>query len=220
MIRLPEHIKAVLFDLDGTLVDSMGMWKQIDIDFLGRYQVPMPENLQMAIEGKSFRETAQYFADTFDLPLTADEMMETWNEMAMDAYSNTVPMKEGAMEFLDFLKRKGIPMGIVTSNSPELLYACLDGKKLRPYFDVFVDGKQVKKGKPAPDGYLEGARLLGIAPENCLVFEDIPQGIIAGKRAGMTVYAMYDAYSVPFEKDKHAYSDAFLSSFFEIDMEE
>lgn len=220
MIKVPEHIKAVLFDLDGTLVDSMSMWKGIDIQFLGRYGLTVPDDLQKAIEGMSFCETAEYFSKRFPIPATPEEMMDIWNQMAMDAYANTVPMKPGALEFLAYLKTKGIRMGIVTSNSPELLNACLQGKGIAHYFDTFVDGKQITKGKPAPDGYLLGAERIGVAPENCLVVEDIPFGIMAGNQAGMTTWAIEDAYSEHLYEEKKRLADGMISSYLDVCMEE
>ena len=92
--------KAVLFDLDGTLVDSMWMWKQIDIEFLGEYGYDCPDDLQKSIEGMSFSETAVYFKERFQLPLSLDEIKACWTQMSIDKYRYEVPMKKGALEFL------------------------------------------------------------------------------------------------------------------------
>lgn len=88
-------IQAVIFDLDGTLVDSMWMWKDIDIEYLGRYQIPLSEEFQREIEreieGKSFTETAVYFKEHFQLPKTLEEIKEDWNLMAYEKYAHVVP---------------------------------------------------------------------------------------------------------------------------------
>ena len=85
--------EAVIFDLDGTLADSMWVWSQIDIDFLGRFQLEVPKDLQYDLEGMSFTETAEYFKKRFSLPVSVDEIKQIWQEMAMDAYSHDVFLK-------------------------------------------------------------------------------------------------------------------------------
>ena len=97
-----KNKKAVLFDLDGTLVDSMWMWPQIDVEFLGRFGYDCPGDLERAVEGMSFSETAAYFKERFSLPMTLEEIKECWSQMAMDKYRTQVPLKPGALEFLRY----------------------------------------------------------------------------------------------------------------------
>ena len=98
-----RNIDAVIFDMDGSLVDSMWMWRSIDIEYLGRYGIPLPESLQADIEGMSFGETALYFKEHFPIPDSVEEIMQTWNRMAWDKYCYEVPLKEGIPEFLRVL---------------------------------------------------------------------------------------------------------------------
>ena len=115
-----KDIRAVLFDLDGTLIDSMWIWEQIDDEFLGAYGLLVPEDLHDEIEGMSFSETAVYFKNRFHLPLSLKEIKDIWNDMAMEKYLHAVCLKPGVPEFLEWLKAKGIPAGIATSNSRAL----------------------------------------------------------------------------------------------------
>ena len=96
--------KAVIFDLDGTLIDSMWLWKEIDVEYLGRFQIPYPEDLPDGIGGMSFSETAVFFQNYFQLPRTVEEIMEDWNEMALWKYTHEIALKPGAKEFLHHLK--------------------------------------------------------------------------------------------------------------------
>ena len=208
--------KAALFDLDGTLVDSMWMWKQIDIEFLGRYGYECPDDLQKAIEGMSFSETAVYFKKRFEIPLSLDEIKDCWTQMAIDKYRYEVPFKPGAKEFLKFCKENNILTGIATSNGRNLVDAVVESLEMGEYLNVITTACEVSAGKPEPDIYLESAKRLSVEPSECLVFEDIPAGIIAGKRAGMTVIAVEDDFSKKMKDEKMSLADGFIDNYFEL----
>ncbi len=216
MNNMMNNIKAALFDLDGTLVDSMWMWKEIDIEYLGRFGIPLPPDLQKQIEGKSFSETAVYFKEHFDIPDSIEEMKDNWNRMAWDKYTLHVRLKPGVRNFLDQCKTLGIKMGIATSNSRELVENIVSVHGLLDYFDCILTGCDIKKSKPAPDIYLAVASSLKIAPENCIVFEDIIPGIQAGLSAGMKVCAVDDDYSADDEINKRKMAHYYIKNYDEI----
>ncbi|MGN0481973.1 MAG: HAD family hydrolase [Lachnospiraceae bacterium] len=204
---------AVLFDLDGTLVDSMWMWGEIDREFLGEREIPLPEDLQKTIEGMSFTETAVYFQKRFQLKETVEELKVIWNQMAIQKYRREVPMKPYALDFLQELKNRKIKMGIATSNSAELVEAVMNAHQLNRYIDIVVTACEVAHGKPAPDVYLEAAKRLDVSSENCIVFEDVPMGIRAGKNAGMQVCAVFDEASWAQDAEKKELADAYITSY-------
>ena len=208
--------KAALFDLDGTLVDSMWMWKQIDIEFLERFGYDCPDDLQKKIEGMSFSETAVYFKKRFEIPMELDEIKACWTQMSIDKYRHEVPLKTGALEFLQFCKEQGLRTGIATSNGREMVDAVIESLGLAPYLDVITTACEVRAGKPEPDIYLEVAKRLQVSPEDCIVFEDVQAGILAGKRAGMTVIAVEDDFSKNQEAVKKELSDGFIHDYFEL----
>lgn len=211
-----EGIKACFFDMDGTIVDSMWMWRDIDIEFLGSRGIKLPDDLQKKIEGMCFSETAEFFKKEFALPESVDEIKKIWNEMAMDKYRYQVTLKKGVRDFLEHLKDNRIKTGIATSNSPELAMCSLESLKIRDYFDTIVTGCLVGAGKPAPDVYLKCAKDCGVNPGDCLVFEDIPLGIMAGLNAGMKVCAVYDDYSADVDNVKRNMSDYYIKDFTQI----
>ena len=211
-----EGIKAVIFDLDGTVVDSMWMWEAIDIEYLARFGIPLPPDLQKKISGMSFRETAVYFKETFDIPDSLEKIKSDWNEMAMDKYCNEVTLKPGVLDFLKELKERGIKTGIATSNSKELAFAVLAALGLESYFDEVHMSCEVTTGKPAPDIYLLVAEYLGVAPEACLVFEDISEGIQAGKAAGMKVCGVEDDFSAAYREEKKQLADYYITHYNEV----
>lgn len=208
--------EAVIFDLDGSLVDSMWVWKSIDVEYLGKFGIPLPDGLQECIEGKSFSETAAYFKERFRLPDELDMIKAEWNRMAWDKYTHEVPMKEGVRELLQYCKEQGIKMGIATSNSRELVENIVAVHHLEQYFTCVMTGCDVARGKPSPDIYLAVAEALGVNPEKCLVFEDIIAGIQAGKAAGMKVCAVYDKYSEYQEAGKRKLADYYTYYFREL----
>lgn len=205
--------KAFLFDLDGTLVDSMWIWGQIDVDYLGRFGLEPPPDLQNSIEGMSFTETARYFKTRFSIPDSLEQMKADWNRMAWDKYLREVPLKPGVGEFLAFHRARGIKMAVASSNSRELVEAVVGVHGLTDTFDVIVTGCDVAHGKPSPDIYLEAAAGLNTAPAQCLVFEDIIPGILAGRNAGMQVVAVEDAYSRYQEKEKRELADLYITDY-------
>ncbi len=209
-------IEAVIFDLDGSMVDSMWIWRSIDIEYLGKFGITLPDNLQACIEGMSFSETAAYFKERFDLPDDLETIKADWNRMAKDKYAHEVPVKEGVKELLAYCKEHGIKAGIATSNSKELVESVVRAHQMESCFGCIMTACEVEKGKPAPDIYLAVAEKLAVKPKNCLVFEDIIPGIQAGKAAGMQVCAVYDKYSEYQDMEKHMLADYYTYRFREL----
>ncbi|WP_184094016.1 HAD family hydrolase [Anaerocolumna cellulosilytica] len=209
-------IKAVVFDLDGTLIDSMWLWEEIDVEYLKKFDIVLPGDLQPAITGMSFTETAQYFKDRFGIADSIDEIKEEWSSMAWEKYANEVPLKEGTKELLELLKKTGRKAGIATSNSRELVELVTEKLGISVYFDSIRTSCEVEKGKPSPDIYLLVAKDLEVLPEECLVFEDVIQGIMAGKSAGMKVCAVFDQASEMDTLAKQELADYYVESIREV----
>lgn len=208
-----DNIKAVIFDLDGTLVDSMWIWKDIDIQYLEKRGVELPEDLQKEIEGMSFTETANYFKTRFKLKESIEEIKAELNMMALDFYRNKIILKKGVREFINYLKNKEIKIGIGTSNSRELALEVLKRHDIFNSFDTIRTSCEVERGKPHPDVFLKVAEDLGVAPEACMVFEDTYAGVLAAKRAGMKVFAIYDELSLPYKKDILKLADKYIDDY-------
>lgn len=212
-----DNIEAVIFDLDGTLIDSMGLWKEIDIEYLGRYGIELPDDLQACLEGKCFHDTAIYMKKRFDLPDPLDVIEKTWNEMAEDKYCHEVPIKEGVFKLLDYAKKNSLKLGIATSNSRHLTELFLNSRGLNETFDYVLTGCDTLKSKPDPEVYLLCADKLKVSPDKCLVFEDITRGILSAKNAGMRVCGVADEYSEWSRAEKMSLSDYYIDSYNEIE---
>jgi len=211
--------QAFIFDLDGTLVDSMWIWKQIDIDYLKKYGIELPDNLQHEIEGMSFTETAQYFKNRFGINEDIETIKDEWNAMAAHLYEKEIRLKSGAAQLLKTLSQRGVRLGIGTSNFRALAESVLYSNGIHGYFDVIRTSCEVEKGKPSPDIYLKVAEELKTEPSRCIVFEDTYAGILAAKRAGMKACAVYDEHSKSRWQELVDLADMHVESMYEIDAE-
>lgn len=211
-----QNIKACIFDLDGTVIDSMWVWGSIDYEYLKKYGYEVPSDMKEDIEGASIREVAVYFKNRFGIEDSIEKIMNDWNDMAIEKYSTSVPLKPHIKEFFQYLKEKNIKIGLSTSNSRVLAEAALKHHNVLDYFDGISAGCSDIKGKPEPDVYLLTASILSVEPEYCLVFEDLCKGIIAGKRAGMKTVAVKDDYSDYQLSEKIEMADYYIEDYLEV----
>lgn len=187
-----SNIKGAIFDLDGTLIDSMWIWEEIDNTYLSSKGIPVPENLKNEINHLSYEQTAIYFKNRFKLNESVEDILNTWHQMSYSYYSKNVKLKKGVIEFLEFLKSQNIKIGLATSNSRILLDAALKCTNIAKYFNSITLTAEVNYGKNHPDVYLLAAKKLGISPSECIVFEDIIEAVKGAKAAKMKVVAIYD----------------------------
>lgn len=220
MTEMLRDIDAVIFDMDGTLVDSMWIWVRVDEEYLEKYHLTEPENFHEDMEGMSYLEVAQYYHRMFpELPVTVEEIMEEWHEMAHDKYMHEVPLKKGVREFIETVRRNGVKTGIATSNSRGLVDDTLKALGITHLFDAVKTSEEAGAGKPAPDVYLLAAGELKADPARCLVFEDVPAGIMAGKSAGMRVCAVEDEFSASLRDKKRRLADYYIQDYDDIEKE-
>ncbi|MDZ5034078.1 MULTISPECIES: HAD family phosphatase [Clostridium] len=211
-----DNIQAVIFDLDGTLIDSMGIWAQIDEEYLSKFGYNVPDNLQEKITHLTLTETAIYFKNNFNIDSSIEDIISTWHEMAFYHYSNTIKLKDGVVEYLTLLKQKGVKIALATSNSIPLLEVTLKRNNIYHFFDSITTTEEVKKSKDNPDIYLLSAKKLNVDPNKCLVFEDIVQAVKGAKLAGMKVFAIYDKASENQKKALINIADKYILSFNEL----
>lgn len=210
---LNSDIEAVIFDLDGTLADSMWMWADIDREYLSRFGLKPNRELGAKVAGMSMEETAAFFKANYGIKDSIDRIMQDWVDMSLDNYRHKVRFKPYAVRTLEVFRDYGVRMAIASSNGMEMVRACLESNDTARYFDDVVTSSEVRHGKPAPDVYLLAARRIGADPGRCLVFEDIPAGVIAGHAAGMKTIGVRDDYSSGSESEMRALADAYFDGF-------
>lgn len=211
-----KQYEAVIFDLDGTLVDSMWIWKDIDEAYLIKHGYTLPPELQKEIEGMSTTETATYFKNRFDIEDSVEDIKSEWIAMAHDYYAHKIPLKSGAKEFMHKLHKNGVKLGVGTSNFREMTELVLKKHEVMGLVTSIRTSCEVEKGKPNPDVFLKVAEDLDVHPSKCLVFEDTHAGVIAANRAGMDVIAVYDDLSAPYKREIESDSIQMIKDFNEL----
>lgn len=187
------RIKGVIFDLDGTILDSTWVWTQIDIDFLGERGFEVPSDYSQAVSSMGFRDVAKYTIARFGLEETIEEVMAQWDAMAHEAYAHEIKIKPGTKELLLWLREHGIRAGIATSNSASLFVPCLKNNGVHELFHSFTETGDVSRGKEFPDVYIKAAEKLGCQPEECVVLEDIIPALQGAKQGGFITIGVREA---------------------------
>ncbi len=211
-----KSFNAAIFDLDGTVIDSMYVWKKVDEDFLTQRGIPVTEEYTDKMRTMFFETAAAYTKETYSLDESVEEIMQVWLDMAHFEYANRVRSKPYAADYIRQLKNKGIKIGMATSNNPYLLMPCLENNNMLGLFDVICYTSEVGTNKSSPDIYIYTAKKMGEKPENCIVFEDIPEGIISASSAGMQTVAVYDPANEPYTDKLTEHSDIFIKSYIEL----
>jgi len=188
-------MKAYIFDLDGTLLDSMDVWHKVDIDFLNKRGISVPSDYAEVICSMTFDEAAAYTIRRFELSDSVESLKQEWNDMAAYAYGHTVQLKPYAKEYLLALRDRGIKLAVATSLFSSLLKLALNNHGIYDYFEVICTTEEAGHGKSRPDVFLMTAQKLGVLPCDCLVFEDILAAVKSAKSAGMSVCGVYDKSS-------------------------
>lgn len=211
-----KKIKAAIFDLDGTIIDSMYVWAKVDNDFLSQRGIPVTDDYTDKMRSMFFETAAAYTKETYSLHESVEEIMQIWLDMAHFEYASHVRLKSGAKDYLHKLKDNGILLGMATSNNPYLLKPCQENNGLNGVFDIICYTSEVGSNKNNPDIYLYTAEKLGVLPSDCIVFEDIIEGIKSASSVGMKTIAVYDKANDAYLDELNLCSDKLIYDFSEL----
>ena len=179
-------MKAVIFDLDGVLIDSEPLHALADNQLLINSGIHVPDNYFDRFVGVTNREMWEKIKNDYSIKLSIEELMELQMPLKLKLLEEMdfKPIK-GITELLEDLKKRNIPMAIASSSPRQFIEKVLQKIGVKQYFTILISGEEVERGKPEPDIFLKAAELLNVKPDACIVIEDSASGTIAAKRAGM-----------------------------------
>ena len=194
-----KDISGVIFDLDGTLLDSSWVWLKVDADFLAENGIQVTDDYTEAVHQMHFNEAALYTKTRYSLPQSVEQIKDRWIEMVQHEYACNIKLKDGAYDFIIKLISHGVRVTFATTLFKKVAIPCLANNKLtKEYLGVecpLTTADEVERGKGFPDIYLLAASKIGVQPRNCMVFEDIPLAMQGAQMGGFEFCGVYDSSS-------------------------
>ncbi len=184
----------LIFDMDGTLIDSNGIWRDVDTAFLAKRGLPYTHEYYEGVAHTVFPKAAIFTKEYCHLSESTDEIMAEWMEMAGDLYTTSVPVKAGVVDYLEKCRAAGERMAVLTSSVPAHCHAALGHLGLKPYFEQIFFAQELGMDKKEPAIYRKTAELLGVAPGECTIFDDSIAACRSARAAGMHVVGVYDEF--------------------------
>ncbi|MCR6546215.1 HAD family hydrolase [Dehalobacterium formicoaceticum] len=209
-------IKYAIFDLDGTLIDSMEFWGKLGNEILAYYEIVPPENLSEILMPMNTQQMAEYLKEKFSLPLSVQEIIWFVHKKVEEKYKHEIPLKPNVREFLEKLKSDKVKMGIATANDYSTTRDVLLRLGIGNHFDFILTCSDVGYSKESPQIYYAAAEKLGCHPKEAVVFEDCLTCIKTAKNAGFCVVGVADKYSVQNKGEIQTVCDYYINSYAEI----
>lgn len=211
-----KKFDCAIFDLDGTVLDSTALWNEIDRDFFAERNLVLPVDYAKKISPMGFYGAAVYTVKTFELKESVEEVLDVWHKMAVERFTHDVGLKPFAKEYLEYLKEHNVRLCIATASNRELFEPALERNGVLGLFDSITTISEVKRGKGFPDIYLKAAQTAGRDASECVVFEDILEGIKGAKLGGFYTVCVYDKQSAKDEEKIREISDRYINDYSEL----
>ncbi|HPT91592.1 MAG TPA: HAD family phosphatase [Acetivibrio sp.] len=189
-----DSIKAIIFDMDGLMIDSERLYFDVERALARNYGKEVSDETLMKMMGRSPLEAMSIYAMDLGFDISSEELLRLRNDMFVDRLRNEVSAMKGLYEMLNRFEGK-LKMAIATGSPEEFLRIVIDKLKIEKYFDVLQPSDEIKEGKPNPEIYLKAAEKLKVLPSECIVLEDSCNGALAGKRAGCYTIAVPSEYT-------------------------
>lgn len=185
-------MKHIIFDLDGTLIDSMPIWRGTGSNFLKNHNFPIPSNLMEVVKTQTIWQTAEWFRSDLGVPMEPKEIVDEIVASVVEAYRHTIPLKDGVKEYLELMQKHGVKMSILTASEADYILPALDRLDIHKYFDHVLTCTELNAFKDDGKAYLVAMEKMGATLEDTVVFEDAYYAVKGAKSVGFTVYAVLD----------------------------
>lgn len=210
------NFKGAIFDMDGTILDSISVWDKIDVEYLQARGISVPEDYARTISTMTGEECARYSIERFNLSDTVEDLMNEWDERALFEYSNNLELKKGAKEYIEMLKLQGVKIALATSSSKTLYEAAMKHTGIYHMFDVFISTDETGISKRDPHVYKIAAERLGVKIDDCVIYEDVPAAVKTAKSTGAKVVCVWDKRWDMFKAEMKEIADKYIFSFEEL----
>ncbi len=215
MIIKNKEIKGIIFDIDGTLLDSCSIWEEVDYCFFKKRGIIMPKDYGEAIGHIGLDKAADYTIERFKLDEKKEDIIEEWKQGVIELYQNVVQLKPHVKEFLNILKENNIPFCAATANDADCYKSALIRHNIYDMFEFILEVNHFKDGKDKPTIYIESAKKLGVDVSKCMVFEDLLMALETAHNAGFIAVGVYEKSNKD-ELNKEKISDFYIKDYQEI----
>ncbi len=205
-------IKGAIFDMDGTVLDSMQEWETMRVEFLKQRGFAVEESLAKKLLDMTLAQSAVYLKENYVMEESLEDILESFQSVMRTHFERGLPPKAGIVDFLEYLRAQGVPCCIASATDPELVELALERSGVRRYFDAIFSTKTVGRSKKYPDIFDLACTHMGTDKEHTWVFEDAAYALKTAAAAGFPTVAVYDRYE-PSQDELRAHAKIFFPDF-------
>lgn len=213
---MSNKIKGCIFDLDGTLLDSLAVWERVDQAFFNQHNIEYDDFAKEKLKMMNFDEALTFLKEHYHLAASKEELRQDFDNLVVEEYANNIPLKENAKIFLEKLKKNNIPLCVATSCDRNNALAALKRLGIEDCFDFILTSEELNTSKKEPKIYLQAVKLLGLNVEEVVVFEDLYETLKVAKEAGFNTCGIHDKHNELADEQIKEVCDYYLKNYDEL----
>lgn len=208
-------IKGAIFDFDGTLFDSMWVWKNVDLEFLSKYNKVPSSEIRQRVKSMSVWDSAKLYNEQYNLNIPIENLVNDFSNIIYEKYKYQIQPKNYVVEYLEQLKSENIKLCIATTSLKKSVLSALERINMTKYFDFIISADDVKTSKESPEMFMLCAKKFNLQPKEILVFEDSLVAIKTAKKQGFNVVGIYDASNSHLTDEIKKHADYYIFDYIE-----